>query len=57
LAYFLQTLEVESTHIIGAKQGGAIAMQFATDYRQHTLTLVVASEPVTSRKFPSIAAN
>ena len=36
---------VESAHIIGAKTGGAIAMQFAADYPRRTRTLAVASGP------------
>ena len=36
---------VERAHIIGAKTGGAIAMQFAADYPDRTLTLSVASGP------------
>jgi pimeloyl-ACP methyl ester carboxylesterase len=36
---------IESAHIIGAKTGGAIAMQFAATYPQRTRTLVVASGP------------
>ncbi len=36
---------VQSAHIIGAKTGGAIAMQFAADYPNRTLTLSVASGP------------
>jgi 3-oxoadipate enol-lactonase len=49
LAHFLDTLEVESAHIIGAKLGGAIAMQFAADYPRRTRTLIVASSPVGNR--------
>ena len=36
---------VESAHIVGAKTGGAIAMQFAADYPRRTRTLAVASGP------------
>jgi len=36
---------VQSAHIIGAKTGGAIAMQFAADYPARTRTLSVASGP------------
>lgn len=35
----------QRAHIIGAKTGGAIAMQFAADYPERTLTLSVASGP------------
>ncbi len=48
LAHFLDSIGVESAHIIGAKSGGSIAMQFAADYPQRTRTLVVASAPITS---------
>jgi 3-oxoadipate enol-lactonase len=36
---------VETAHIIGAKTGGAIAMQFAADYPARTRTLAVVSGP------------
>lgn len=36
---------VQSAHIVGAKTGGAIAMQFAADYPARTRTLSVASGP------------
>src|SRR5947209_2314069 len=36
---------VDRAHIIGAKTGGAIAMQFAADYPGRTLTVSVASGP------------
>jgi 3-oxoadipate enol-lactonase len=36
---------IDSAHIIGAKTGGAIAMQFAADYPSRTRTLSVASGP------------
>src|SRR5712672_4780829 len=44
-ARVLDKAGVESAHIIGAKTGGAIAMQFAADYPTRTRTLVVASGP------------
>lgn len=47
-ADFLDSLGVESAHIIGAKTGGAIAMQFAATYPKRTRTLVVASGPFTA---------
>ena len=37
---------VDSAHIIGAKAGGAIAMQFAADYPTRTRTLSVLHVPV-----------
>jgi 3-oxoadipate enol-lactonase len=48
MANFLDAVGVASAHIIGAKTGGAIAMQFAATYPQRTRTLVVASGPFTS---------
>jgi 3-oxoadipate enol-lactonase len=54
LARLLDKVGVESAHIIGAKFGGSIAMQFAADYPRRTRTLVVASGPVTR---PVISAN
>jgi 3-oxoadipate enol-lactonase len=44
-ARVLDKAGVESAHIIGAKTGGAIAMQFAADYPTRTRTLAVASGP------------
>jgi 3-oxoadipate enol-lactonase len=48
VATFLDAIGVASAHIIGAKTGGAIAMQFAATYPQRTRTLVVASGPFSS---------
>ncbi len=45
IAHVLDKAGVESAHIIGAKTGGAIAMQFAADYPRRTRTLAVASGP------------
>jgi 3-oxoadipate enol-lactonase len=45
VAGVLDKAGVESAHIIGAKTGGAIAMQFAADYPTRTRTLAVASGP------------
>src|ERR1700730_17841694 len=47
-AEFLDAVGVQSAHIIGAKTGGAIAMQFAATYPLRTRTLVVASGPFSS---------
>lgn len=47
-ADFLDKLGIESAHIIGAKTGGAIAMQFAAMYPKRTRTIVIASGPFTS---------
>ena len=48
VADFLDAIGAGSAHIIGAKTGGAIAMQFAATYPQRTRTLVVASGPFSS---------
>jgi pimeloyl-ACP methyl ester carboxylesterase len=45
VAQVLDKAGVRSAHIIGAKTGGAIAMQFAADYPDRTLTVSVASGP------------
>jgi len=46
LAQFLDKIGVESAHVIGAKTGGAIAVQFAASYPQRTKTLVLATAPL-----------
>ena len=45
IARVLDKAGVDKAHIIGAKTGGAIAMQFAADHPDRTLTLSVASGP------------
>jgi len=45
IARVLDKAGADRAHIIGAKTGGAIAMQFAADYPDRTLTLAVASGP------------
>jgi 3-oxoadipate enol-lactonase len=45
VARVLDKAGVEAAHIIGAKTGGAIAMQFAADYPTRTRTLAVVSGP------------
>jgi len=54
LANFLDRLGIESAHIIGAKTGGAIGMQFAADFPRKTRTLTIVSGPVT-RVDPKVA--
>jgi len=47
-AYIAEVLDkagVESAHVIGAKTGGPIAMQFAADFPARTLSLSVVSGP------------
>jgi 3-oxoadipate enol-lactonase len=46
VAYVMDKAGVDSAHIIGAKAGGAIAMQFAADYPARTRTLSVVHVPV-----------
>ena len=45
VAHVLDKAGVDSAHIIGAKSGGAIAMQFAADYPARTRTLSVVHVP------------
>lgn len=45
IARALDKAGADKAHIIGAKTGGAIAMQFAADYPDRTLTLSVVSGP------------
>src|SRR5712691_454617 len=45
VAHVLDKAGVESAHIIGARTGGAIAVQFAAYYPSPTRTLAVASGP------------
>lgn len=45
LVNFLDKVGVASAHIVGAKTGGAIAMQFAATYPERTRSLIVASGP------------
>ena len=45
VARIMDRAGVQSAHIVGAKTGGAIAMQFAADYPARTRTLSIASGP------------
>ena len=45
LALFLARLGVSRVHVVGAKYGGTIAMQFAAEYPARTLSLSVVSSP------------
>ncbi|HEX2171353.1 MAG TPA: alpha/beta hydrolase [Dehalococcoidia bacterium] len=45
LVKFLDAVGVEAVHIIGAKLGGTIALQFAADYPERTRSLAVVSGP------------
>jgi pimeloyl-ACP methyl ester carboxylesterase len=48
VAHIMDKASVDSAHIIGAKAGGTIAMQFAADYPARTRTLVLASAPAST---------
>src|SRR5215475_13307269 len=52
VAHILDKAGTDSAHIIGAKAGGAIAMQFAADYpaRTRTLSVVHVPSPVTNAR-------
>jgi len=56
VAQFLDQLGIESAHIVGAKLGGAIAMQLAATYPEHTRTLVVCGAPVSPPKLVEASA-
>ncbi len=45
VARFMDALSIDNAHIVGAKVGGTVAMQFAADYPQKTRSLVVSSAP------------
>jgi pimeloyl-ACP methyl ester carboxylesterase len=55
-AGFLDAMEIDSAHIVGAKLGGAMAMQFAADYPKRTRTLVLAGAPVSTPVFNNTTA-
>ena len=57
--YIAQVMEkagVQSAHIVGAKTGGSIAMQFAADFPDRTRTLSVASGPASVIRMTNAAA-
>jgi pimeloyl-ACP methyl ester carboxylesterase len=45
MAHVFDKAGIDSAHVIGAKTGGAVAMQFAADYPDRVRTLSVASGP------------
>lgn len=49
LKHFLDNLEIDAVHIIGAKIGGSIAFQFAAEHPEYTRTLTIVSGPVRVR--------
>jgi 3-oxoadipate enol-lactonase len=59
VAHVLDEAGAGSAHIIGAKAGGAIAMQFAADYPARTRTLSVVHVPsaVTNASVPASATS
>jgi 3-oxoadipate enol-lactonase len=59
VAHVLDKAGVDSAHIIGAKAGGAIAMQFAADYpaRTRTLSVVHLAAAVTNAGGPASASS
>lgn len=50
VAHVLDKAGVDSAHVVGAKAGGAIAMQFAADYPGRTRTLSVVHVPFVERE-------
>jgi 3-oxoadipate enol-lactonase len=48
IAHVLDKAGVEAAHIVGAKTGGSIAMQFAADYPARIRTLSVVSGPASA---------
>jgi 3-oxoadipate enol-lactonase len=53
---FLDKIGIESAHIVGAKLGGAIAMQFAAAFPGRTRTLVVCGGPVSPPRLVEASA-
>jgi 3-oxoadipate enol-lactonase len=56
IAEFLDKIQLKSAHVIGAKLGGAIAMQFAATYPSRTRTLTVCGGPVSPPKLVQASA-
>ena len=46
LAHFLDAMKLDAVHVVSAKLGGTIAMQFAADFPDRVRTLSVVSSPV-----------
>ena len=53
VAHVMDKAGVETAHIIGAKAGGAIAMQFAADYPARTRSLSVVHVPAVTSELPA----
>jgi 3-oxoadipate enol-lactonase len=56
-AHFLDVLQIESAHVVGAKLGGAIASQFAADFPRRVRTLVLAGAALTPPVYRSTSAS
>ncbi len=56
IAQFLDKVGIESAHIVGAKLGGAIVMQFAAAYPKRARTLTVCGGPVSPPKLVEASA-
>jgi pimeloyl-ACP methyl ester carboxylesterase len=48
LAHLLDALGIDAVHVIGAKIGGSVSLQFAASYPERTRSLTVISGPVRS---------
>ena len=57
LAHVLDKAGIDSAHIVGAKAGGTIAMQFAADYPARTRTLSLANWPASSSRSAQSTTN
>jgi 3-oxoadipate enol-lactonase len=53
VAKFLDKMGVESAHVIAAKTGGSIGVEFAATYPQRTKTLVLATAPLSPERNPT----
>ena len=49
IEHFLDALGQDAVHVVGAKVGGTVALQFAADYPARTRSLAVLSGPVSAR--------
>ena len=59
VAHVLDKAGADSAHVVGAKAGGAVAMQFAADYpaRTRTLSVVHVPAPVTNARVAAAATS
>jgi pimeloyl-ACP methyl ester carboxylesterase len=57
VAHLMDKAGADSAHIIGAKAGGTIAMQFAADYPARTRTLSLANWPASSSRSAQSTTN